>query len=117
MGHISPNAAKTLVKDRQVTGLTLDMTSEASFCEACAEAKPTCKPVPKEHRGPHVTNIGKKVHSDVWGPATPQSLDSKEYFVSFTDDYTCWRHIKTMTHKAEALMYYKGYEAWLETQN
>jgi len=31
MGHISPNFAKTLVKDKQVTGLTLDMTSEALF--------------------------------------------------------------------------------------
>ena len=87
MGHISPNAAKTLVKNGHVTGLTLDMSSEASFCEACAKAKPMRKTVPKECRGPHTTNIGKKVHSDVWGPATPQSLDGKEYFISFMDDY------------------------------
>ena len=61
MGHISPHAVKMLVKGRQVTGLTLDMTSEVSFCEACAKVKPTCKTLPKEHGGPHVTNIGEKV--------------------------------------------------------
>ena len=87
MGHISPNAVKMLVKNGHVTGLTLDMSSEASFCEACAKAKPTCKAVPKECGGPHAMNIGGKVHSNVWGPATPQSLKGKEYFVSFTDDY------------------------------
>ena len=88
MGHISPNAVKTLVKNGYVTRLTLDMSSEASFCEACTKAKPTRKTVPNEHGGPHATTIGEKVHSDVWGPATPQSLDGKEYFVSFMDDYT-----------------------------
>ena len=29
MGHISPNAVKTLVKNGHITGLTLDMSSEA----------------------------------------------------------------------------------------
>ena len=61
-----------------------------------------------------MTNIGEKVHLDIWGPATPQSLCGREYFISFMDDYTCWFHIKTMTHKAEALMCYKGYEAWCQ---
>jgi len=90
------------------------MTSEALFCKACAKVKPTHKPVPKECGGPHMTNIGEKVHLDIWGPATPQSLCGREYFISFMDDYTCWFHIKTMTHKAEALMCYKGYEAWCQ---
>jgi len=88
MGHISPAAAKKLVKDGHVIRLSLDMSSEASFCEACAKAKLTHKPVPKEHRGPCVTPHGEKVHLDVWGPSNPQSLDGKEYFISFTDDYT-----------------------------
>src|SRR5882724_12790993 len=82
MGHISPCAAKELVKNGTVTGLNLDMSSEASFCNACAKAKPTCKPVPKECTSPHATNVGDKIYSNVWGPATPQSHDRKEYFIS-----------------------------------
>jgi len=87
MGHISPITAKKLVKDGHVTGLSLDMSSEASFCEACAKAKPTRKPVPKECGGPRATTHGEKVHLDIWGPSNPQNIDGKEYFVSFTDDY------------------------------
>jgi len=117
MGHISPVAARKLVKDRHITKLSLDMSSKASFCEVCANAKPTCKPVPKEHGGPCMMNLGEKVHSDVWGPATPQSLDVKEYFISFTDDHTCWSHIEPISCKAEALTCYKAYEAWLEMQH
>jgi len=77
MGHISPHAAKKLVKNGTVTGLNLDMSSKASFCNACAKAKPTCKPVPNEHTSLHVTNVSDKVHSDMWGPATPQSHDRR----------------------------------------
>src|SRR6266481_2933107 len=52
MGHISPHAVKTLVKTGAVTSLVLDMHSEASFCDACVKAKPTCVPILKEHTGP-----------------------------------------------------------------
>jgi len=64
-----------------------------------------------------MTKHGEKVHSDIWGPATPQSLNGKEYFVSFTDDHTCWSHIEPISCKAEALTCYKAYEAWLEMQH
>jgi len=88
MGHISPTAARKLVKDGHITGLTglyLDISSEASFCEVCAKAKPTHKPVPKEHRGPRMTNLSEKVHSDIWEPSNLQSLDGKEHFIIFTE--------------------------------
>ena len=60
-------------------------------------------------------NIGKKVYSDVWGPAMPQSLDGKEYFISFMDDYLQWSCVDTMSRKVETLRCYKDYEAWLDT--
>src|SRR5882724_2064226 len=69
--HMGHAAAKKLVKDGHIVGLLLEMSSEASFCKACTKAKLTCKPVPKEHRSPHVTNHSEKVHSDVWGPSNP----------------------------------------------
>jgi GAG-pre-integrase domain len=52
MGHISPQATWKLVQDGIVTGLDLDMASQPGFCTACAQAKPTCKPVPQEWEGP-----------------------------------------------------------------
>jgi len=48
MGHITPQVAKQLVKDGIITGLDVNITSEPGFCAACAKAKVTHKPIPKE---------------------------------------------------------------------
>jgi len=90
MGHILPHAIKELIRREAVTSLMLDPKSEVGFCEACAKAKPTSKPMPKEHTSPISPKLGDKVHSDVWGPAMPRSYDGKDYFISFTDDYSRW---------------------------
>jgi hypothetical protein len=98
--HISPAAAKKLVKDGAITGLTLDMSSESIFCVSCAKAKPTHKPVLKEKAGPCTTSFGEKVHLDGWGPTNPESYDKQTYFVSFTDNHTPWSSIKPMALKS-----------------
>ena len=89
MGHISPTVAKCLVKENIITGLKLDMSSESMFCMACAKAKPTQVPVPKEWSSPRATKLGDKVHLDIWGPSTPESYNGHKYFVAFTDNHTC----------------------------
>src|SRR5882724_2480076 len=89
---------------------------DTSFCNACAKVKPMHKPVPKEHTSPHATNVGNKVHSNVWGPATPQSHYRKEYFISFINDHSHWSHIEPMSRKSETLTQHKNHEAWLNTQ-
>jgi len=76
MGHISPTAAKHLVKEHIVTGLHLDMSSKPGFCITCAKSKTHLKAHPKEQSGPRAVKLIDKVHSDVWGPATPKSYDS-----------------------------------------
>ena len=117
MGHISPLIAWKLVRDGTITGLDLDASSQLNFCKACAQAKPMRKPVPQTWDGPRASTFGEKVHSDVWGPANPQSYDGKEYFVSFTDDHNRWTYLVPMARKAEAFGCYKQYEAWVETQH
>ena len=92
IGHISPQTAWKLVWDGTIMGLDVDMSSQSSFCMACAQAKPMCKSVPQKWEGPQVTKVSEKVHSDVWGPANPQSYNGKEYFVSFTDDHNWWMY-------------------------
>src|SRR5882724_5873854 len=117
MGHISPATMKALVKSGSVMGLDLDMSSKLSFCKACEKAKPTCNPVPKECDGSSTATVGKKVHSNVWRPSTPQSYDGKDYFISFTDDHSCWSRVESMNYKSEALLQYKSYKAWLKMQH
>jgi len=88
MGHIAPEAARKLIRDSAVTGIDLDMNSQPTFCDVCAKAKPTQRPIPKEQSSSLAKKMGEKVHSNVWGPANPQSFDAKDYFVSFMDDHT-----------------------------
>ena len=116
MGHISPAVIKWLIKQKVVLGLELDVKSEPSFCLTCAKAKPTHKPVHKEWIEYVSQALEDKIHSDVWGPATPQSYNSKLYYVSFTDDHTRWMTIYCISQKLEVLSKYKEYEAWMRTQ-
>jgi len=51
MGHISPQITQKLVQDGTIMGLEVDLLSQPSFCTACAQAKPTRKPIPQKRRG------------------------------------------------------------------
>ena len=77
------------------------------------KARPTRKPISKE-RVDYISHVlGDKVHSDVWGPAMPQSYNRKLYYVSFTDDYTRWTTIYCISQKLEVLAKYKEYKTWM----
>ena len=116
MGHISHTVVKHLIEQKIVLGLELDTKSEPTFCTSCAKARPTRKPVPKE-RVDYISHVlGDKIHSDIWGPAMPQSYNGKLYYVSFTDNYTRWMTIYCISQKSEVLAKYKEYEAWMRTQ-
>jgi hypothetical protein len=84
---------------------------------ACAQAKPTHKPVPQKWEGPQADKFGKKVHLDIWGPLNPQSYNGKEYFISFTNDHNRWTYLVPMERKSEAFHCYKQYGAWVKTQH
>ena len=92
------------------------MKSKPTFCPTCVKAKPMRKPIPQE-QVQYVSHVlGEKIHSDVWGPASPQSYNGK-YYVTFTDDYTRWTMIYCINKKSNAFKKYKEYKAWLKTQH
>ena len=117
MGHISHQAAKRLVEQKIVLGIELDKESLPMFCQTCAKAKPTRKPILKERANSPARQLGDKIHSDVWGPTTPTSYNAKSYYVSFTDDHTHWSMVKCITKKSDVVSRYKDYEAWMDTQH
>ena len=47
-GHIAHAAIKHAVSKGFILGIDLDMNSKPEFCEACAKAKSTMVPFPKE---------------------------------------------------------------------
>ena len=118
MRHISPEAARHLVKKKFVTGVCLEvmLSRDPFFCESCVYAKATCKPVPKIQEGKHATKFGDEVHSDLWGPAFVEKKGKKRYYITFTDDCTCFTHLYLLRAKSDTFESYKEYDAWCMTQ-
>ena len=83
------------------------------MCESQADRKS----IPKEWTDYTSHTLGDKIHSDVWGPANPQSYNGKLYYVSFTDDYMRWTTVYCIGQKLEVFQRYKEYEALLKTQH
>jgi hypothetical protein len=88
MGHISTGVVKKMVEDNLVDGVKLDKSSSIQSCGSCEYAKAHRKPIWKEQELPRASNLGEEVHSDAWGPAPVQTINSREYYSSFTDDYS-----------------------------
>ena len=64
LGHISHTAIKNGVNKGYITGIELDNESKPEFCNACAKAKSTRQPFPKESQT-RATKYGERVHWDL----------------------------------------------------
>ena len=115
MGHISLEVAKKLVEDGLVEGVRLDKSSDIRSCDSCKYAKAHRKPIRKEREEPWALEIGEEAHSDVWGPAPVQSINRREYYSSYTDDYSWYTHLYLLHTKDQNFDAYKNYKAELRT--
>ena len=118
MGHISPDTARKLVKDKMVTGIRLEYMpfGRPFFCASCVYAKATRKLVPKMREGERAEEFGGEVHSDVWGPAPVESRGGRKYYVTFINDKSQLTTLYLLKTKDEVPWAYKQYETWVETQ-
>ena len=81
MGHISPGVVKKMVEDNLVDRVKLDELSNIRSCDSCEYAKAHRKPIWKEQKLPHASNLGEETHSDMWGLAPVQTINGREYYV------------------------------------
>src|SRR5882762_1026817 len=118
LGHIAPVAVKKLVGNGLVSGIAMTNDAEEStFCASCTYAKATRKPVPKARdESNRAKMFGEEIHSDLWGPAPVQTLGHRQYYVSFTDDFSRLTHLYLLRRKSDTFQAYKEYEAWCRTQ-
>ena len=115
MGHVNHEDLRRMVEKGMVTGIELDMSSKADFCETCVKSKATRKPFPKETKTEY-KSYGDKVVSDVWGPAPVKSLGGKHYYLLFKDLFSHEERIYFLNQKSEVFDHYKRYEAWVKVQ-
>src|ERR1700678_755548 len=117
MGHILPEAAKTLVQKDVVKGFKLDETSKMMSCDSCEYGKAHRKAISREREFPRASNIGDEIHSDVWGPSPVKTIAGREYYTTFTDDNSRFSKLYLLRSKDETFHFYKVYEAELLRQN
>jgi hypothetical protein len=113
LGHISKNKfahlkAKVLTEDSNYLN---DINRLDLLYESCINGKQTRLPFSKVKDKIHIERPRYIVHSDVCGPITPPTIDSKNYFVNFIDGYTHYTVTYLMSHKSEVITCFKDYVA------
>ena len=117
LGHVGHDAARMLVEKGLVQGVELDPDTKPTTCPSCEWGKGHWKVIQREREDRRAAALGDKIHSDLWGLAPVESINHKEYFVSFTDDCKRYTVIYLMTKKSETFENYLVFEAWLKTQH
>ena len=57
------------------------------------------------------------IHTDICGPFNVRSVDGFSYFITFTDDFSCYGYIYPIREKSEALDKFKIFKAKVENQH
>lgn len=111
LGHLNKQKftylKKKIVDDYSIIDKIIVPTTE--LCEPCILGKqsrlPFAKSKPK-HNNNRPLFI---VHTDVCGPIKPSTVDDKNYFVNFIDDYTHYTVTYLMYAKSEVLKCFQDY--------
>lgn len=114
LGHIGERALRELIRKRLVKGVS--MTDDAKFfCEACQSGKAHLKPFKKNIE--KVTTVpGEKIHTDVCGPMSVESLGGARFFLTFKDDATGFRHVYFIKHKSDVYEKFREYAQLVENK-
>jgi len=115
LGHIAPQALKDLIRHGIVDGVVLTDDSADFECKPCILAKSAKKSVPNVREGERAMEFAEEIHSDLWGPAQTATLGGRQYYISFTDDWSRWTTVCLLKQKSEAFRAYKEFAAWILT--
>lgn len=112
LGHVNKqkfNNLKNMIDDYSVIDNIIPPTDE--LCEPCILGKQSRLPFAKSKPERPNNRPLFIVHSDVCGPITPTTVDDKNYFVNFIDDYTHYTVTYLLHSKSEVLKCFQDYIA------
>ncbi|XP_020112140.1 uncharacterized protein LOC109726761 [Ananas comosus] len=82
-------------------------------CESCLAGKACRKPFGKACRATHPLEL---VHSDICRPMNVRARHDTYYFLTFIDDYSRYSSVYLLSHRSEALDYFKRFLVEVENQ-
>lgn len=106
LGHASQEKLRIL-KERKLISFEGEKNKE-TLCEPCLKGRQTRLPFNKEE-SQHSKRPLEMIHSDICGPVTPVSHDSKKYILTFIDDYSHFAVVYLLETKTEVLKHFKKY--------
>ena len=56
------------------------------------------------------------IHTNICGSFTPPAMGGHKYFITFIDDYSCYRFIELIHEKSDSLEAFKAFKAKVEIQ-
>ena len=117
LSHISADAICTLTQANVVTGLHLIDPNATFTCDSCNHAKTTCKIICKVSEASPAQSFGNKIHTDIWGLAPISTIGGCKYYVTFTDNHTCYTWLELLCSKDQAFKAYKTFLSWAQMQH
>jgi len=102
LGYIIPATALKLFCDGMVTGLQLESDGNADyFCESCIVDKSTWMLIMKQKYEERLTEMCKKLYSNVWEPVKIATKRGQKYYVTSANDYRD-KHMLIFFHPKQA---------------
>ncbi|CAH0564599.1 unnamed protein product [Brassicogethes aeneus] len=113
LGHIGKNKFIELKNKKMIEdeGLIDHITVSDNLCDACIKGKQTRLPFNKHKDKNYVKRPLFIVHSDVCGPITPSTVNEKNYFVLFVDQFTHYCVTYLIKNKSDTFSCFKDYVA------
>lgn len=118
LGHMSKNKfieIKRLELFKDISELSA-VVPDDELCEACINGKQSRLPFNHAKDRSHVNRPLFAVSSDVCGPITPTTVDNKNYFVLFIDQYTHYCVTYLITYKSDVYAAFKDFVAKSEAK-
>lgn len=117
-GHISKDKFLEIKRNK----MTVDteqidtVVPNDELCEACINGKQSRLPFNQAKDKTYIKRPLFIVHSDVCGPITPPTIDNKNYFVLFVDQYTHYCVVYLITYKSDVFSAFKDFVAKSEAK-
>lgn len=113
LGHISNGKLLEIKRHNMFSDNSLLNNLELSneICEPCLNGKQGRLPFKQFKNRTHIKRPLFVVHSDVCGPITPVTLNDKNYFVIFVDQFTHYCVTYLIKHKSDVFNMFKDFVA------
>lgn len=111
LGHISKDKFNELKSKEMFFDVDLIKNVQPSdnICEACLNGKQARFSFKKTKNKDNVVRPLFMIHSDVCGPITPPTIDGKNYYVVFIDQFTHYLVTYLITYKSEVFKVFKDF--------